>query len=121
MQQPDLPFNAAGPHKKSLRWWGAIWRGLPVEPTGKHYRAMHCSVWLYLYLVIHADRKTGTLYRRVPTISKDMGISERTIRHWLARLRSFQYITTQSNGRALKIKITKWKATSHQPQEQSLG
>jgi len=97
--------------KRRTRWWGPVWRGLPVEPTGKHYLAMRSSLWLYIYLVIHANRKAGTLYRMVPTIATDMGISVRTIHAWLKKLRAGRYIITESNGRALKISITKWKGT----------
>jgi hypothetical protein len=96
-------------------WWAPVWRGLPVEPTGKHYRRMHCSLWLYLYLVIHANRKTGTLHRVVGTIASDMGISSRTIRLWLSRLKKHLYIETNPTGRALKISITKWKAVRKKP------
>jgi hypothetical protein len=124
MNQLNLQFTArpATPHAyqripqaKRERWWGPVWRGLPVEPAGKHYRAMHCSVWLYLYLVIHADRKTGTLHRFVATIASDMGISQRTIRLWLANLKKHQYIETTLTGRAQKISITKWKPATRRP------
>ena len=93
----------------TLRWWGPIWRGLIVEPTGKHYRAMHTSVWLYLYFVIHADRATGTLYRKVPRIAEDMGIPTRTIRRWLGRLKRGGYLAVRPTGRSLQISIQKWK------------
>lgn len=90
-------------------WWGPIWRGLPVEPDGKHYHAMQTSVWLYLYLVIHADRATGTLYRVVPRISLEMGIPPRTIRRWLSRLKRGGYLVVRPTGRSLQISIQKWK------------
>jgi tRNA G26 N,N-dimethylase Trm1 len=90
-------------------WWGPIWRGLLVEETAKHYKAMGRAVWLYMYLIVHADRQTGTLFRQLPTISKDMGLKVRTIRQWLAVLRKHGYINTVSTGRALKITIEKWR------------
>jgi len=67
------------------------------------------SVWLFLYLIIHANRKTGTLYRRVRTIAQDMGLSERTVQLWLKTLRDREYITTERTGRSLIIHISKWK------------
>jgi hypothetical protein len=119
MRQPELPFTTIGEQidqwkqgnrfPKRQRWWGPVWRGLPVEPTGKHYRAMRASVWLYLYFIIHSDRNAGTLIRRIQTIAVEMGISRRTICLWLSILRRHQYITTKSTGRALHITITKWK------------
>src|SRR5205809_822147 len=80
-------------------WWAPIWRGLIVEPTGKHYRAMRSSVWLYLYFVIHADRATGTLFRKINTISHEMGVKPTTIRRWLAVLVKQGYITRSTTGR----------------------
>src|SRR4051812_23272706 len=93
------PEQRTAKAQKPPDWWGPIWRGLPVDPGGKHFHAMHTSVWLYLYLVIHADRATGTLYRLVPRISGDTGIPPRTIRRWLARLKSGGYITVRPTGR----------------------
>ncbi|HZS09343.1 MAG TPA: hypothetical protein VFD58_31200 [Blastocatellia bacterium] len=93
----------------SLRWWGPVWRGLPVEPTGRHYQAMRSSIWLYLYLIVHADRKTGRLYRLMPTIARDMGIRPRTVRYWLSVLRRHGYVTTIKSGRVVQFRIEKWR------------
>jgi hypothetical protein len=94
------------PHSQ---WWGFVWRGLVVSPTGQHYRAMGRSVWLFLYLIIHANRRTGTIYRRVGTISKDTGTSKRTVQIWLKTLRDNDYIITERTGRSLIIHIMKWR------------
>lgn len=91
------------------RWWGPVWRGLTVEPTAKHYRSMGKAVWLYLYLIVHANRKTGILFRLVSVIAADMGLPVRTVGHWLAKLRKGEYIQTVSNGRGLIIAVLKWK------------
>jgi hypothetical protein len=90
-------------------WWGPVWRGLFVDPEGKHYRAMGRSVWLFGYLIVHADRRTGTLYRTVATIAGDMKLSKRTIQAWLAQLRQKGYIRTKTTGRAMAIWIEKWR------------
>jgi Helix-turn-helix domain len=90
-------------------WWGPVWRGLFVDPAGKHYRAMGRAIWLYGYLIVHADRRTGILYRRVTTVANDMQVSERTIQAWMALLRQHCYITTKTTGRALVIRIEKWR------------
>jgi len=96
-------------NKTSKKWWGAIWVGLVTEQTAKHHKAIGRALWLYLYFIVHANRKTGTLFRKTATIAKDMGISIRTIQHWLVILRKNGYITTEFTGRALVIAITKWK------------
>jgi len=90
-------------------WWAPVWRGLVVEPEGKHFRRMKEAVWLFLYLILHADRPTGTLRRKLTTIGRDMGVPRRTIQRWLRRLRQGGYITTRETGRAVQIAILKWK------------
>lgn len=93
----------------SVNWWGHIWKGLLAEHTAKHYKAMGRAIWLYLYLIVHANRKTGILFRKTKTIAIDMGIPIRTIQHWLALLKKHNYILTQTTGRSLIITITKWR------------
>jgi len=90
-------------------WWAPVWRGLVVEASGKHYRAMHTAIWLYLYLLVHADRKTGKLFRRINTIAQDMGVGQATVRRWLAALAKHGYVTRSRTGRALDITIERWK------------
>lgn len=91
-------------------WWGPVWRGLVVDSTAKHYRQMRNACWLFLYLIIHADRRTGQLYRKYSTIAADMGLSVRTVRRWLARLQQQGYISTIPTERAQTISIQKWRA-----------
>lgn len=95
--------------KSSRTWWGHIWKGLLDEHTGKHHKAMGKAIWLYLYLIVHVNRKTGVLFRQTKTVAKDMGIPIRTIQHWLNILRKYDYILTESTGRSLIITITKWR------------
>ena len=100
---------------RSRDWWGFVWRGLVVSRTAKHYNAMGRAVWLFLYLIIHANRRSGTVYRRVRTISQDIGLSERTVQIWLKTLRDKEYITTERTGRSLIIHINKWKPITRSP------
>lgn len=90
-------------------WWTPLWQGLVVESTAKHYKAMGSALWLYLYLLVYANRSTGCLFRRNLTIAKDMGLSSRTISRWLNTLRTWGYIKTYRTGRSLQISISKWK------------
>ncbi len=48
-------------------WWTPLWKGLPVEPTAKHYKIMGNALWLYIYLLVYANRLTGKLFRRNST------------------------------------------------------
>ncbi len=95
--------------KPRSSWWGFVWRGLVVSGSARHYEVMGRAVWLFLYLIIHADRKTGKLYRKISTIERDIGISKRTIQAWLKVLRDNGYVVTTRTGRALVITISKWR------------
>jgi DNA-binding MarR family transcriptional regulator len=105
---PDNSKHKAGFVSKT-NWWTPLWRGLVVDPTAKHYKIMRSAVWLYLYLLVFANRTTGGLFRRVSTIAKDMGLSCRTISRWLEFLKDGGYIEIRRTGRSLQISITKWK------------
>jgi helix-turn-helix protein len=98
--------HSAAPHGS---WWAPIWRGLVVEGTAKHYRAMRSSIWLYLYLIVHADRRSGTLFRRIDTIAHDMGVNSATVRRWMSRLARRGYISRKRTGRSLRITVERWK------------
>ena|ERR1044072_2034834 len=94
---------------KAKSWWAALWRGLVVDRSAKHYKAMRSAIWLYMYLVLHADRSTGILTRKIATMAKDMQVNPRTVQYWLSRLRKTKYVTVRNSGRALEIHIQKWK------------
>lgn len=70
---------------------------------------MGSAVWLYLFLLISANRNDGTVLRRQETIAAQTGFNERTVERWLQILRENGYITSTSNGRSLRIRITKWR------------
>jgi len=93
----------------NLSWWSPVYRGLVADPQAKHYQRLRASIYLYLFLILHADRSTGRLYRKLPTIALEMGINLHTIRKWLKTLRQHGYVTTTSTGRATHIAIKKWK------------
>src|ERR1041384_5653312 len=99
------------PHEqvKTKTWWAAVWRGLVVDDQAKHYHRLRGALWLYVYLIIHADRQTGQLTRRYRTIVGEMHLPERTIRRYLATLRREGYFITRNSGRALVIHIQQWK------------
>lgn len=94
------------------QWWAPVWKGLIMDQKATHYQRMKNALWLYLYLLLNADRRTGVLKRKTKTISIDTGIKERTIRKWLSILKNNGYIETRLNGRCLYIQIKKWKGTS---------
>ena len=100
------------PTKNFQEWWVHVWSGLVRDPTAKHYRVMKRAIWLYLYLLVVANRRDGTLFRRVETIEAETGFKSRSIHRWLSVLRLNGYIKTTSSGRSLNISITKWRSIS---------
>lgn len=81
-----------------------------MDPEAKHYRTMKNALWLYLYLLLGANRKTGLLMRKIDTICTDMGVTRDTALRWLKRLRRAGYIETVNTGRSLTIQVMRWKA-----------
>lgn len=94
------------------QWWAPVWKGLVMDEDGTHYRRMRNAVWLFLYLLLNANRRSGFLVRKIRTIGSDMGVSRDTVLRWLKVLRTAGYIVTQNTGRCLRIQIQKWKPLS---------
>lgn len=121
---PQMPFargsptdpqprnSPAVPPGSSRDWWIHLWSGFAREPTGKHYRVMGNAIWLYLYLLVSANRSDGVVFRRQDTIALQTGFSERSVARWLDHLRETGYITSTTNGRSLRIVISKWRSIS---------
>jgi hypothetical protein len=93
----------------SVTWWAAVWRGLVIDAEAKHISKLGQAVWLYLYCILHADRKTGILTRRLSTIALDMHVPLRTVRRWLSVLRNNDYVKVQQTAHSLVIHICRWK------------
>ena len=74
-----------------------------------HRKKMGSAIWLFLYLLVNADRKTGSLYRKIKTMTWDMGTTRDTVMRWLVILREGGYIATTNTGRCLSIQINKWR------------
>jgi hypothetical protein len=70
---------------------------------------MRNAIWLFLYLVLSADRRGRVLDRKIGTIGSEMGIKRDTIIRWLNILRKHGYISTRNTGRALVIQIISWE------------
>ena len=90
-------------------WWVHLLSGLVIDNTAKHKNAMNQAIWLYLFLLLVANRRTGKSFRRISTISRETGFHPRTIHRWLKILRENGYVITESNGRSLRFEVTKWK------------
>lgn len=90
-------------------WWAAFRRGLFVDKSAKHHDQMGSAIWLYGYLHMAADWRTGKLVRKYETISNDTGYKKRTLERWMATLIKFDYIKVIQLSKSLSIEITKWR------------
>lgn len=90
-------------------WWAPVWRGLIVDPEGKHVRHLKGALALLLYLILHADRRSGRLIRKYATIAADMGLPLWTIRAWMRRLQFYDSIRLTKTGRAMIIEVLRWR------------
>jgi len=106
---PQLWNSPAVPASAFQSWWIHLWSGLVRDSTGKHQKTMGNAVWLYLYLLISANRSDGVVLRRQETIAAQTGLSERSVARWMQELREKGYVETTTNGRSLRIQITKWR------------
>ncbi len=95
--------------KPNKMWWVHVRGGLVMDESGKHHLAMRQAIWLYLYLLLAANRRNGMLFRKISTIEKGTGFNRRNIGRWMKILRDQGYIETHSTGRFLQIVIKKWK------------
>jgi hypothetical protein len=93
-------------------WWAPVWKGLVWDGEAKHYRKMRSAIWLFLYFILCADRRTGSLSRKIKTISSHTGFEKRKILRWMEALRKNNYIETSNTGRSLLIQIKNWKRFS---------
>jgi len=94
------------------QWSTPAWKGLVMDQEARHYRKMKNAVWLFLYLLLNANGRSGVLERKIGTISSEMGIKRDTILRWLNILRKHGYIATQNTGRGLFIQIKEWDNSS---------
>ncbi len=101
-------------------WWRPVWSGLVIDPEGKHSKQMGQSIWLFLFLLLEADSKEGTLVKSVKEISREMGRPIGTIKKWLRVLKKHGYIQTQRADHSQFIHIRNYKTTDRANQRQKI-
>jgi len=87
----------------------SILTGLVLDRRAKHYKKMKNSIWLFLYLLLQADRTSRTVSKKVGSICSDMGQQKGTVIRWLNVLRMQGYVATRNTGRDLLIRIRGYK------------
>lgn len=101
---------------KNEKLFGPLFREIVADPQARHYRRMRNAIWLYLYLLIHANPKTGKITTCVSDIAESMGQSEATIGSWLGHLRKWHYVSLEKRKQSLNLKINQWKVIIDVPQ-----
>ena len=87
-------------------WWRPVWRGLV---DAKHSKRLGTAVFLLLYLILHADPRTGQCHYKHSRAMERTGFSLRTLQRWFARLRRHEYITVEPTGRGVRATIRNWR------------
>lgn len=95
--------------KRERHWWTPLWKGLVFDAESRHRQRMGAALWLYLYLLTCANRKSGTVHKKQTTIARETGYPLRTIQRHLHRLNREEYILMENSIRPPKIRIAKWK------------
>jgi hypothetical protein len=90
-------------------WWAVLWPGLVLDEDGKHVRRLRLAVWLLLYLIVAADRRTGVVLSYRTTIARRMGVPLRTVQRWLLLLERKGYVSFSSGRRGARIRLLRWR------------
>ena len=87
--------------------WMKIHSGIN-EP--KHRDAMGVRIWLFMYLIDHADWETGRVDGFRDGVAADaMEMPQSTIRKWRTGLQDSGYITSEPGFQCQNIIIRKWR------------
>ncbi len=92
----------------STQKYGIVKQGLVRDPEAKHVRRMRQAVWLFLFLIVSVNRQTGRRLISPVVVAQEMGLPEATVRSWLGHLRKAGYLSTQRQGRLVRVKIVRW-------------
>ena len=91
------------------KYWNPVFRGLTHDPDGRHYFRMKHAVWLYLYLLIEANYRTGRVVTSIEKIRQDTGIETNLLCSFLGHLKQWNYVSTEKQNGHILFKISKWK------------
>lgn len=97
-----------------------VLRSRLIGNDGRSYQRMRQTIWLYLYLILQLNPRTGRLLTKVSTISQDMGIKQETIRSWLGHLRRKGYVSVKRQGGYWLITVTGLKPIPETPPAKAL-
>jgi hypothetical protein len=76
--------------------------------TQGHLNVYGRPLWLFFWLLIYVNRKTGAIILNFPTLSRELGMSEELTRTAIRALVAWGYISIQTIGPYIWIKIIRW-------------
>lgn len=106
--------NEQKPYKK---YFVAVWRGLMRDATAKHYKQMGQAIWLFLNLLMAADKQGYIKAISYKRLNINSGIPVVNLKRYMATLRRHKYVSTRSTGRYLTIQISNWKTIREKKEE----
>lgn len=90
-------------------------RGLVVDDKATHFRRIRQAIWLYVYLLLAANPRTGKRLLDLAGVARDMGLQEGTIRSWLGHLRKRGYVRVERVAGHLRVTIHRWRPSVVRP------
>jgi hypothetical protein len=92
----------------SERTWIKVHSGLTSDP--KHRKALGKRVWLFLWLIDHADWQTGVVVDYTDAYaSGELDMPERTVERQRQELQSLGYIECNQGFQCQHIRVMKWR------------
>ena len=83
-----------------------IKRGI-ISP--KHYESIGPAIWLFMYIIDHADFDTGVMYGyNDADAAEEIGAKKRTVRSWRDKLSEGGYITWKKKPYSLNVTVSNW-------------
>jgi hypothetical protein len=91
------------------RQYAPVAKNLILNPLGKHMSRMGKAIWVYLYLLIVINDKSGRAIVKSAEIAKETGISENNILTGFGILKKWNYIDVKKQNSTFVITVCKWK------------
>ena len=98
-------------------WWRPIWRSQLFDSGADHREKLGSAIWLYLFLLIHVDYRTGIITRSLGQLATELCAPKKTTRDWLTRLRKMSYVSAKREGTLFHIRVIHFRMVSWQQRD----
>jgi hypothetical protein len=76
--------------------------------ANNHLNIYGHSMWLFFWLLIYVQKKSGGIILNLPTLAKETEMSQKEASHAIRSLEAWGYIDTQTIGPYIRIQILRW-------------